>query len=246
MISSAQFWAKGNKFVVYNIGLTAEQKDWIRNQTNVVSLEWSNGIPERYPRHVQSRTDNYAWKPLIHQETLLLYKMVLFLDAGSTLTGPIDFVVDVLKRTGIFLAKGQDESMEERSHEGTYQWFNLTKYYSQYPTGASFGGGTVGHLYPSRYYDPVVSLDAKCALDVDCIAPRGSSRKDHRYDQTALSLCAYQPKVRAPHYTEHLAAEKSQLPGLPFKPNYRFVWTSRRTSSHYLAIAEGRYFAKNG
>jgi Protein of unknown function (DUF1647) len=239
LIASAQYWAPQCQVVVYNLGgLDRQQKQSILQQPNVLSLEWqhSNGIPRHYPHHVHQDLQNYAWKPIIIQQALAKYQMILWLDAGSTITGPIDKLQDIVQRTGLFLVKGQDVDMKEKSHPLTYEWFNFSKTTMQ--TGPHFSGNTQAYLSPSRYVDTIVHPNAACALDVNCIAPpvgptgNGSTTNigNHRFDQTSLSICAYHPRVRAPHYTEYLAATRSQVaPGLfdKSKPNFRFVWTSR-------------------
>jgi hypothetical protein len=251
LIQSAQHWAPNVKMVVYNLGQwSPEQVAWIRQMPNVLSVEWSNttksdgsvgGIPRTFPDHVR-QAKLYAWKPIIIQEALQKYKMIFWIDAGSTLTGPIAPVLDILKRTGIFLVKGQDDDMAQRSAAQTYEWFNVSK--TTLRTGPHFSGNTQAYLSPSRYVDSIVNRNAACALNVDCISPPGATIHNHRYDQTSLSICAYQPNVMAPHYTEYLASSRDQLPaGFPEHEDAaaaaasfrRFIWTSRQKSSDYIS-----------
>jgi hypothetical protein len=158
---------------------------------------------------IQHEGKKYAWKPIIIQETLAKYKMIFWLDAGSTLKGPITPIEDIVKRNGIVLMHGQDESMTPRSYYKSYEWFNFTK--DTMVTGPHISGNTQAYLSPSRYVDSLVNCNARCALDPNCIAPEGSSLGNHRYDQTTLSLCAYHPKVWPNHHTEYLAAEARQV-----------------------------------
>ena len=56
LMGSIQYWAPHVKVVVYNLGdLNTEEMDWIRQQPNLLSLQWDNGIPELYPPHVVRR-----------------------------------------------------------------------------------------------------------------------------------------------------------------------------------------------
>lgn len=115
----------------------------------------------------------------------------------------------------------------------TYQWHGYDK--STFVTGPSYAGGIQGHVYPSRYIDTIVVPNAKCALDANCIAPSSASLLNHRYDQTSLSILAYQPHLRIPCYTEFLAAQRGQLQSnlsLPSKPY--IVWTSRQACDYYV------------
>lgn len=190
--ASARYWAPMHKLVVYNLGLTNEQMDQVEKWSNVIALEWRDGIPKKYPDHVRA-PKQYAWKPVIQNETLYKYKSVFVLDAGSTLTGPIKPVIEILQRDGILLVKGQDGDMR-LSHEGTYKWHGLDK--ATLKTGPHYSGNTQGYLLGSRYMHNVHGCNVKCAMDPNCISPPGHSLGNHRYDQTSLSICAYKLKDR--------------------------------------------------
>jgi hypothetical protein len=70
-------------------------------------------------------------------------------------------------------------------------------------------------------------------MDPSCINPKGANLRVHRYDQSTISILAYMPKVRAPHYTEYLAAEKKQLNPDLLKPSFKMIWTTRNTNDYY-------------
>jgi hypothetical protein len=180
----------------------------------------------------------YAWTPIIIQETLAKYKMIFWLDAGNTLKGPITPIENIVKRNGIVLFHGQDESMTHMAHEKSYDWFNFSK--ATMVTGPHVSGNTQAYLSPSRYVESLVHCNAKCAMDPSCIAPVGSGLGNHRYDQTTLSLCAYHPKVWPNHHTEYLAASAGQVCSNARKASYRIVYTARQAERAYTDI-EGNY-----
>lgn len=131
----------------------------------------------------------------------------------------------------MFLVKGQDLDMKGKSHPGTYSWFNVSK--ETFEAGPHFGGGTQAHMLPSRYVDLVVKPNAQCAVIPQCIIPGGSSLANHRYDQTSVSILGYLPKVKAPHYTEYVAASSRQLNANLKLPSTRFIWTARGSCHFY-------------
>eukprot|EP00977_Amphora_coffeiformis_P009638 scaffold2219_cov177-Amphora_coffeaeformis.AAC.14 len=230
LAASARFWAPNHKMVIYNLGgLSSGMKSEIKSWSNVISLEWEDGVPNFYPDHVK-RGKIYAWKPILVNETLHKYGSIFYMDAGSTLAGKIDPVENILDREGIFLIKGQDADMR-LSHPDSYKWFGYDK--ETFKTGPHFSGNTQAFLNPSRYVDTIVQADAKCALDAECITPEGSSLYNHRYDQTTISILAYQPKIRPGHYVEYVAAVKNQLNPDMTQPNFRFVWTARQGCRFY-------------
>jgi hypothetical protein len=129
------------------------------------------------------------------------------------------------------LVKGQDIDMRPKASEKSFEWFGFDK--RSMAVGPHFSGNTQAFMYPSRYIDTVVIPNCKCALDENCIAPAGSNLGSHRYDQTTISILAYAPKTRLPHYTEFLAASNAQLNSDLLKPSFKFVWTSRQGCRFY-------------
>jgi hypothetical protein len=233
LAASARHFAPHLKMVVYNLGGMDEvQKKTIRSWSNVLSLEWPDGVPSEYPEHV-SVGKKYAWKPVIVKEALEKYGSIFWLDAGSTLTGKVDMARDIVEQHGIMLVKGQDLDMH-LSHEQAYKWFGYDK--ATLKTGPHFSGNTQAFLYPSRYFDTVVAPNEKCALDISCIAPEGSNLGNHRYDQTTLSILGYSPKLKLPHFTEILAAQRKQVNEDLAKPSFRFVWTARQGCHFYAEL----------
>ena len=234
-VASARYWAPHHPVVVYNLGTMSDENiAEIQSWSNVLSLEWKDGLPDHYPAHIKYGK-KYAWKPLILNETVHKYGSIFWMDAGSTLAGPVTPVENVLHRTGLFLVKGQDLDMRGMAHKGSFAWFNIS-HPDAYQLGPHFSGNTQGYLYPSRYIDSIVIPNAECALQPSCIMPDGSDLHNHRFDQTTLSLLAYQPQVKAPHYTEYLAASRPQLQPNLKAPSFRFVWTARQGCQFYADL----------
>lgn len=235
LAASARFWAPDLKLVVYNLGGLELASETIMSWSNLLSLEWINGIPTEYPPHV-THLKGYAWKPIILQKALIKYGKILWLDSGSTLTGPVTPIIQAVEHQGIALMKGQDLDMTPHSHEGTYEWFGYNK--TTFQAGPHYSGNTQAYLYPSRYYETIVKPNVACALEEACIAPSGASLGNHRYDQTSLSILAYQAKLRLPHYTEFLASDASHVSSDLTRPSFKVVWTSRGSCSFYARREE--------
>ena len=231
--ASLKHWAPHRKLVVYNLGMTDLQLKDIPKWTNVMDLKWKSGIPQSLPDHVHS-LKNYAWKSIIINETVHEYKSIFWLDAGCTFTSPIDAIEEIIHHNGVFLVRGQDEDMKKLSHEGTYGalGYNKHKFRTQGKghtklMSPHYAGGVQGHVYPSRFVDSIVVPNAQCAMDANCIAPKGSFLGNHRFDQTSLSILAYQSTVQAPSYTEYVAGGREQLAEDLRQPSERIFWTSR-------------------
>eukprot|EP00934_Nitzschia_sp_Nitz4_P005607 Nitzschia sp. Nitz4//scaffold49_size126201//40912//41880//NITZ4_003636-RA/size126201-processed-gene-0.65-mRNA-1//1//CDS//3329553131//5597//frame0 len=241
LAASLKYWSPSRKLVVYNLGMTESEVSQVRKWPNVLALRWPEGIPASYPEHVRENVKNYAWKSIIINETVHEYKSIFWLDAGATFVGSVDLIEEIIQKHGMFLVRGQDDHMYELSHPGTYQWHGFDR--ETYQTGPHYAGGIQGHVYPSRYIDSVVIPNAECALDKDCISPPNASLLNHRFDQTSLSILAYQPHIRAPHYTEFLAGGLDQLnTNLSASSEPYLMWTARGGCIYYIETRGGKVF----
>lgn len=239
LVESVRYWEPEILLVVYYLGgLSKSQIAKIDGWENVL-LQWRDGVPAPYPAHVH-RLDTFAWRPIIIHDSLLAYKSILFLEAGSTLTGPLDPIQDVLEKDGIFLALSHIDM--EQSHPETYRWFGTEKGILHSRTN-HFSGRVQGYIYPSRYYDTIVRPNALCALDEKCIAPipldmsspqiSNYNETLHHFDRTSLSILAYHEKVQTPHHNEYLAEKESELSPDLTKPSKRVVW-GKQNGNFYL------------
>lgn len=92
MVGSVHYWCEECSIVVYNLGMTATEL----NETGTwckVTMKWNDGIKLQGPgtEHVKI-PKQYAWKPFAILETVDDYQGragVMWIDAGSTITGPL-------------------------------------------------------------------------------------------------------------------------------------------------------------
>lgn len=104
-------------------------------------------------------------------------------------------------------------------------------------SGPSYAGGIQGHVYPSRYIEEIVIPNAICAWNKRCIAPASASLENHRFDQTSLSILAYQSTLRVPSYTEFVAAQATQLkPNLSLPSPPFILYTARQRCQYYTEL----------
>ena len=224
LVASCLYWAPEHSVVIYNLGLTKEQLLTAQSWPNVIDIKWKDGFPDSFPDHVRIGKV-YAWKPIAMNESVHEYGNIFWLDAGNTLTGPMEPAEYIVHKTGIFLVRGQDENMEPWSHQSTYEYMGYNK--TTFQGGPHYSGNTQAYLYPSRYIDTIVKPNAACAMELECISPQGSDLGNHRYDQTTLSVLTYQHCLMVPARTEYLAASIEQLNSDLMKPSFMFVWTAR-------------------
>jgi hypothetical protein len=156
-----------------------------------------------YPPHlnIEIAAGEYAWKPVIVAEVVERVRDsaspedVLWTDAGS--------YFHALEPIGARLQSG--DGLWVRRSSGTMgQWTHPLMFarlgadaadYATRPNAdATLVGLATGHASPAvrdRVYRDIVVPWRAGALDKDCIAPAGSSRRNHRQDQALLSYLVH-------------------------------------------------------
>lgn len=172
--------------VVYDIGLSpaqvAEAQSWCAVRV-VAPAAW-----REWPEHVRE-LQTYAWKPLIIADALREHRWVLWQDAGQELRAPLDVVRELLYRHGHVLFTNPPWDLCALTHSATLEalgepadaWCHLPQ----------CGGSTVGIDREAAFAHDVVGPWTACALDQTCIAPSGATVRNHRFDQSVLSVLAH-------------------------------------------------------
>lgn len=71
---------------------------------------------------------------------------------------------------------------------GMFEYYGLDKETLDCGEMKMIEANSIGMKSPSKFIEEVIQSSLDCALELDCIAPKGSSLENHRYDQSALSL----------------------------------------------------------
>ena len=203
MIGSVQKYLPHTKIIVYDIGLTAEERESVSTLCNVELRSFNFN---KYPPHVKRNIRNFAWKPLILQELVdEEYDVILYGDAslrvtahniGTALQCLLDFpFLDVMQMNISIISTTHDQMIK-------YFEFPPSRQYMAH-WGTIQGGGwflLVNDLTREKLIAPWVD----CALHKECIAYESKKRKlcdftlnvhdngtyvgCHRYDQSALNI----------------------------------------------------------
>jgi len=220
---SVRFWCPDCLTVVFDLGLTEHQLNYFQQDRTIV-------IRHIIQPELLINLKIYAWKPVAILQAVNEFGAILWLDAGSTVTGPLTLVFEYLRQDGHFFVQGQDLGMLPWVHPVL-----LPPDPSFYRDKQSFAGNTQGYVKHSRAYQLILLPLVLCSRNLSCIAPPGSSLTNHRYDQAVLSLLIHQKERQltvTPH-TEVLAASKVQLKPC-FQDSSPFViWTSRQSENCY-------------
>ena len=179
------------RVIVYDLGLTSKRAFIQENYPEITFRKFNFS---RFPKHVYNSSNpngplrSYAFKPIIIYETALEHrgKVVVWIDGDATLTGGFDQLYKTIKKIKVWTKKSS-RNLKRYTHPGMFKYFNVSRRkYGKYPNsnagicGFDTSSETVMTRYLLKWY--------KCALVQKCIIPNGSSRRNHRQDQAALSV----------------------------------------------------------
>jgi len=202
LVGSIHFWQGPSvDLIVYDIGLTPEERDEIKRWSRVSlrTLPWA----ER-PSHVGRDLYSYAWKPLVIQDALKRCRgpggrgkgkgILLYQDAGQELRQPLDGLLSLVSKEGyLFPSAGVPASTT--AHPTTLRALHTSKAeLDQVPM--ALGGSMAIQCGPEGHEaHQVIDSVVSCALDEHCISPPGATTSNHAFDQVVLSVHLHQAGI---------------------------------------------------
>tara|TARA_B100000579_G_scaffold182641_2_gene148817 strand:+ start:9331 stop:10554 length:1224 start_codon:yes stop_codon:yes gene_type:complete len=233
LLESINNFESDSKIIIYDIGLTKDQFDNL-NKSKALELRKFNF--KDYPEFIGERDEfgklgAYAWKPTIINEVLKEKNdgIVLWLDAGNILTGPLNRLKKVILYNNFYspLSSG---SLSDWCHPKTLDYFNVKGDLYSKP---NLTGGLVG-LNSSNYeVRELIQKWYKYSNIKECISPEGSDRNNHRQDQSLLSILFYlNEKIKySPKTKKFFSILVNQNPGRKIylldrseKNNFKIDW----------------------
>jgi hypothetical protein len=181
----------------YDLGLRAAERRALPNWDGVFYHRFDYGA---YPPHldVDVNAGEYAWKPAIVGEVIDRLRRageavdVVWADAGTYVHALEPLAARIQASAGLWLRRSSG-TMRQWTHPGTFDHLgeDASRYADRPNADATLVGFATGHRSPEvreTIYRDIVAPWRACALDKACIAPDGSSRRNHRQDQAVLSL----------------------------------------------------------
>jgi hypothetical protein len=190
----------GARVDCYDLGLTAYERAALPTWPQFVLHPFNYGT---YPAHlnVEVNAGEYAWKPVVVAEVVERVRAdggrehVLWCDAGTYFDAldPVEQLIGASRGVWVRRSSG---TMRQWTHPAMFRYLNADpETYGDRPNAdATLIGLATGHAEEAvreRVYHEVVMPWRACALARDCIAPPGSSRRNHRQDQAALSYLVH-------------------------------------------------------
>jgi Protein of unknown function (DUF1647) len=183
-----------SRIVVYDLGLSSQENAHLR------TFKGLNFRKFNFARHPEwmglkasgdkgERSGQYAWKPIIVHDTLVEFGgMVLWLDAGDLIQGPLDHLRQVLQQEGLY-SPTSSGNIGKWTHPKTLEYMKVSK---ELLAKNNRNGAAVGFNTASIAACKIARTWKQYALKKECIAPVGASHDNHRYDQAILSILLYQ------------------------------------------------------
>ncbi|KAI3635381.1 hypothetical protein MIR68_006947 [Amoeboaphelidium protococcarum] len=196
-----RFHAK-QKIIIYDIGLEQDEANEIQKWCGV---EYRQFNFESYPQWMdvyQSHRGQYAWKPMILYEVSKQYNNFIWLDGDVLVVRDLGVVKQQLQSQG-FASSQTVGTVRQWTHPGTIQYlfrkskqFNLKSQASalrlkQILPLANANGATNAFNLTNTRARQLFQDWIRCSSEKQCIAPCGSSRKNHRQDQAVLTVLVH-------------------------------------------------------
>ncbi|CAO3589059.1 unnamed protein product [Absidia cylindrospora] len=194
------------RLIVYNLGLTASQTRVLHNLyqhdffDDLVAFNYT-----KYPSFWDVRVNRgeYAWKPGAVKEVADQYGgTIIWLDTGDVPnTQFVETMPDYIQRYGFWSPRSTGFMGAKFNHIGLFRYFHTSR--KEYAHMENCNGAALGFDADNKQVvDTLINPWYECALNKDCIAPKGSSRRNHRQDQTAISFLALRAGYQCFEYPE--------------------------------------------
>jgi hypothetical protein len=181
LLESLDRYEPGTRVVVYDLGLAPKTAQTFRRQgRHLVPFRFKD-----YPAHVHpQRLKTYAWKPAMVHEVWLKYGLpLLYLDAGDLVHERLDRVRAEMARVG-FYSPHSPGTIEEWCHPLTISALaiepDLLAERNRNAAIVGFADCPLARDLEAAWYE--------LSMRPEVICPPGSSRANHRFDQTVLSV----------------------------------------------------------
>lgn len=180
------------RVIVFDLGLSESERQHLQDRFPTAGLRLFDY--SKFPGYfnIKVNAGEYAWKPVIFSDILNEYKScVCWMDAGNVVTKPLFWMRRITRKIGMYSPRSSG-CISDWTHPKTLEFLDVSKnLLNKY----NLTGGCVSAYYQNSKSREIVSQWKKCAIVRDCIAPKGSSKKNHRQDQAVLSVLAHQSNI---------------------------------------------------
>ena len=180
------------KVIVYDLDIIDEHWDLIQKTFKESYFVFKKFDYKNYPEwyNININAGEYAWKPAIINECSLDYEnnILVWMDSGTLITNYLDDLNKSIDNTNL--------------HSGTtsgtikdwtyYKTIEMLK-----PINSNLqnrNGSCIGFNCKTKWVKKFITEFYTYSRKKECIAPKGSSRKNHRQDQSLFTILYYKYK----------------------------------------------------
>ena len=189
MINSFIKYNDNHKLIIYNLGLEEIKWNNIKEKYNNQNFIFKIFDYSKYPEwfNINIEAGQYAWKPTIIYNTFLEYKeeIIVWMDAGNLIYENLKKMEQFITENHIYSSISSGD-IKKWTHPSTIQYMNCSNVYEENRNGACLGFDT-----KIDFVKDFIKEFYNCSQDKNCIAPEGSSRKNHRQDQAVFTILYY-------------------------------------------------------
>jgi hypothetical protein len=185
LLESIKIHEPKSQVIIWDLGMSTEFKQALEAKYKRFIFKSFNF--DLYPSYfnIKINSGQYAWKPtIIYQTSRLTDGILLWLDAGNKLDGDLKKVKKIISKNE-FYSPYSSGNIEDFTHKSTLVHFSFPK---EKLRGPNCNGAIVGFKLSSPRMIELIKAWKNCALIKNCIAPPGSSRENHRQDQSVLTI----------------------------------------------------------
>ena len=185
------------KIVVYDLGLTNQQVSQLQDKKNIELVKFNFSKFPSFVSEKQESNENkigaYSWKAAIIKELVYKYKMqVIWLDSANLITKRFTFLRIALTSLGYFTTYSVG-TVQKWTHESVIRKLNLD---SKLLKKVNLNAAIIGFDYNNKLSKKLLDDWYDYCLQKDLISPENSSKDNHRWDQSLLSIIFY--KINLP------------------------------------------------
>jgi len=196
LLDSIKIYEPNTNTVLYDIGFQSSQIKFLKENNKNITIKKFNF--DKYPKFFSERSNgdnklgSYAWKSAIVSETIKEYRgSVLWLDAGDKVTKKLTLLRIVLTSVGLYIPKSAGR-IKDWTHSKTLEHFNSEGLNTNKRNLAS---GMIGFNSDKEIAIKISNDWLEKCKSKELIAPEGSSRLNHRQDQSLLTLICYKYNI---------------------------------------------------
>ncbi|MGC2310858.1 MAG: hypothetical protein WA432_04515 [Candidatus Babeliaceae bacterium] len=182
------------KIAVFDLGFTPDERAFLNSLVKVTVYDVEMVHPDLLTLFVVRSNGKiargwYAWKPVIIKQALDMFPSIIYMDAGVTLTGPLDKIFEHIERIGYFFISA-DSSLRPHIVRRVKEFFDLDdpqKTYILDQGGIAAGFQGVSQQIYKEYVLPLYEL----AHHLEYFVDDGSAHLgfgNGRHDQTIASI----------------------------------------------------------